>query len=242
MKNKMIIVQMKDLCKCPKPERKKEFFERLEKEGLPRRQPAVMSQGEFLICQLFYIEKWLWLLSGALLLFLIWGCSRNAGNYPFALTPLLAGGMLAETERSRRWKMDELECAARFSLRSILLTRMFLVGLVNTVGLLVVILVIRPFLAYSLPRVFLYMMVPYLTASFLGSLYERKNRRDAGVGSLVICILSSAVYAAAPRFFSYLYEKSFTILWAAAFILLAGSFAFSMREYIHEMEDMVWNS
>lgn len=242
MKNKMIIMQMKELCRYPEPERKKEFFEGLEKQGWLRRQSAVMSQGEFLICQLFYIEKWLWLFSGALLLFLIWVCTRNAGNYPFALTPLLAGGMLAETERSRRWKMDELECASRFSLRSILLARMFLVGLVNTAGLLAAILAVRPFLTYSLPRVFLYMMVPYLTASFLGSLYERKNRRDAGLGSLVICMLSSAVYAATPHFFSYLYEKSFTILWAAAFILLAGSFAFSMREYIHEMEDLVWNS
>jgi len=89
--------------------------------------------------------------------------------------------------------------------------------------------------------VFLYMMVPYLLAAFLGSLYERKKRTDAGLGSIVICTLSSAVFAAAPIFMSSLYEESLTIIWAAAFILLICSLAVSVREQMREMEEPVWN-
>jgi len=241
MNNEMIIVRMKELCIAPKSEGKNEFFSRLEEKGLPCRRPVVMSHGEFLTGQLGYIDKWIWVLSGALLVFIIWCCSQNTGNFPFALTPLLAGGMLIETGRSHRWKMDELEYASRFSLRSIVLARMFLIGLIDTAGLLVVIAVVRSYLTYSLFRVFLYMMVPYLMASFLGSVYERKRRKDAGLGSFAICLLSSGAFAAVPFFAGHLYEKSMTFLWTAAFFLLASSFVVNIRGYLKDMEEPVWN-
>ena len=241
MNNEMIIAQMKEICRSGGPEGKREFFRELRARGLLHRRPVAMSHGEFLAGQLCYIEKWVWLLSGMLMLFIILACSRNTGNYPFALTPFLAVGILAETGRSYRWKMAELEYAARFSLRSIVLARMFLVGLIDTAGLLIVTAVVRSYLTYSLIRVFLYMMVPYLLAAFLGSLYERKKRTDAGLGSIVICLLSSAVFAAAPIFMSSLYEESLTIIWAAAFILLICCLAVSVREQMREMEEPVWN-
>lgn len=241
MNDEKMIARMKELCSAPEPVGKRVFFSSLRERDLPLGQPAVMSHREFLTGQLSYIQKRIWILSGFLMLFIIWGCSRSAGNYPFALTPLLAGGMLMETGRSRRWKMDELEYASRFSLRSIVLARMFTVGLADTSGLLMVIIVVRPYLTYSLFRIFLYMMVPFLTASFLGSLYERKKRRDGGLGSLAICILSSVAFAAAPLFSGCLYEERLTIIWTIGFIFLAVGFTGSMRGYIREMEEPVWN-
>ena len=122
-----------------------------------------------------------------------------------------------------------------------MLARMFLVGVVETAGLLVVIWVVRPWFSYSLIRVFLYMMVPYLCACLLGSLYERKHRADNGWGSIAICILSSAFFAAAPFVYSRLYEERLTILWAAAFALLVCGLAGSMRKWACGMEGPVWN-
>lgn len=241
MNNKRLIAQLKKVSSVPVPERKEEFFRTLAQQGLLRRQSVVMNHGEFLAGQLCYIEKWIWLLSGLLLLFIVWLCSRNPGSHPFALTPLLAAGVLLETERSRRFRMAELEYAARFSLRSIVFARMFLVGLMDTAGLLIVVAWVRSYFPYHLLRVFLYMMVPYLTASFLGSVYERKMRTDAGFGSLAVCILSSAVFAAAPFVFRQLYEESLTAAWAAAFLLLTVSLGVSVRDHMHEMEEPVWN-
>ena len=146
-----------------------------------------------------------------------------------------------ETGRSFRWKMAELEYTARFSLRSVMLARMFLVGIVETAGLLVVIWVVRPWFSYSLIRVFLYMMVPYLAASLLGSVYERKNRSDNNWGSIIICFLSSGLFAAAPYYLSSLYEERFTVIWTVAFILLVFSLVVSMRRWICELEEAVWN-
>ena len=241
MDNDRIIEQLKEICQTPEAEKKKVFFQGLEERGLTARRPEAINHGEFLLRQFFYVGKWIWLLSAVLLLCITGICYGNTGNYPFALTPLLAAGILVETGRSFRWKMAELEYTARFSLRSVMLARMFLVGIVETAGLLVVIWVVRPWFSYSLIRVFLYMMVPYLAASLLGSVYERKNRSDNSWGSMIICFLSSGLFAAAPYCLSSLYEERFTVIWTVAFILLVFSLVVSMRRWICELEEAVWN-
>lgn len=241
MNEKRLILQIRDLCDSPQPEKKRDFFLRLKEQGMINPRQTVMSHRKFLTGQLFYIEKRTWFLSAVLLLFITWICYRNPGNYPFALSPLLALEILLETGRSSRWKMAEFELAARFSLRSVILARLFLFGMVNTAGLLIVILIVRPCFSYSLLRVFLYMMVPYLIASWLGSAYERMHRMDQGLGSTIICILSSAFFAAAPAFFNQLYEERLTVFWAAAFVLMACSLAVNLREWVRNMEEPVWN-
>ena len=241
MNNERLISQIRELCQPPQPESKEQFFQFIKDQGLTNKRSAVMSHREFLLGQLPYIEKWAWIMSGVLLLFITWICYQNSGNYPFALTPLLAAGILLETRRSHRWKMAELEHAARFSLRSVILARLFLIGAVDTAGLMIVIMIVRPFFSYSLLRVFLYMMVPYLAASWLGSIYERTHRTDRGWGSLLICCGASAFFAAAPALFAQLYEERLTIFWAAAFVLMTCSLAVSLREWTRNMEEPVWN-
>lgn len=241
MKREMFDGRMREICISPEPEGKGEFFRCLNEQGLLNRRPAVIDHKEFLAIQLFYIEKWLWALSGSMLLLITWVCSRNAGNYSFALTPLLAAGILLENRRSGRWKMTELEQAARFSARSVLLARAFLLSTVNTAGLLAVIWAVRSFFSFSPVRVFLYMMVPYLTASLLGSVYERRHRKDQGLGSVVVCILSSVFFASLPFFFNALYEERLTVLWAAAFILMLCGLTACIREGIAEKGEPIWN-
>lgn len=246
MDNKKLIIELRKICQTPETERKKEFFQglaeqKLTEQNLADRRRFVMSHGEFLLGQLFYIQKRSWALSAVILLFITGICGRNPGYCPFALTPLLAAVILVETERSFRWKMAELEHAARFSLKSIVLARMFLVGIVDTVGLLVVICVVRPYFSYSLIRLFLYMMVPYLSASLAGSVYERKRRTDHDWGIIMICILSSAFFSAAPVICDWLYEEKLTIIWAAAFFILMSSLVSSISGWVRELEEPVWS-
>lgn len=241
MKNKRLISLIRESCHWPQPENKTEFFQRLKEQEMITRRLPVMSHGQFLASQLLYIGVWLWILSGFVLFFITWLCYRHPGNHPFALTPLLAAGILLGTKRSFRWKMTELEQAARFSVRSVILARMFLLGAVNTVGLLLVVLLVRPVFSYSVIRVFLYIMVPYLTASWLGLLYERMHRMDQGTGSTLICILSSAFFGIAPAFFSRLYEEPLTAFWAAAFIVTVCGLAGNLREWAGNMEEPIWN-
>ena len=241
MDNDRIIEHLKEICWTPEPEEKKAFFQGLEERGLTARRPEAINQGDFLLRQFLYVGKWIWFLSAVLLLCITGICYGRTGNYPFDLSPLLAVGILVETGRSFRWKMAELEYTARFSLRSVMLARMFLVGVVETAGLLVVIWVVRPWFSYSLSRVFLYMMVPYLAASLSGSVYERKNRSHSGWGSIIICFMSSGLFAAAPYCLSSLYEERFSFIWTVAFILIIICLFVSVRRWICELEEPVWN-
>ena len=137
--------------------------------------------------------------------------------------------------------MTELEQAARFSARSVMLARTFLLGVINTAGLMIIIPVITRFYAYPVLRIFLYMMVPYLTAAFLGSLYERKYRTDQGWGSVLICILSSVAFASVPLFFRQLYEERLLVLWAAVLILMICGLTVCIWKSISEKEEPVWS-
>ena len=121
MDNDRIIEHLKEICWTPEPEEKKAFFQGLEERGLTARRPEAINHWDFLLRQFFYVGKWIWLLSAVLLLCITGICYGSTGNYPFALTPLLAVGILVETGRSFRWKMAELEYTARFSLRSVML-------------------------------------------------------------------------------------------------------------------------
>ena len=132
MNDEKMIIRIREICNSPQPEHKREFFQYLKEQKMLNQRLPVMSHGEFLAGQLLYIGKWIWIFSGLLLLFITWICYRHPGNYPFALTPFLALGILFETRRSFRWRMAELEHAARFSLRSVMLARLFLAGTVNT--------------------------------------------------------------------------------------------------------------
>ena len=241
MNHKDIAEEMKKSYISQTPDRKTEFFRSMKEKGLLNQRPHVISHKEFLAVQFLYLEKWTWVLSGFLLLFIIWICSRQSGNYPFALTPLLAAGILFETGRSRRRNMTELEQAARFSARSVMLARVFLLGAGNTAGLMIVIFAVRSFFSYSLIRVFLYMMVPYLTASLLGSLYERRYRGDPGWGSVLICILSSVFFTAVSYFFNLLYEDRLVLFWASALILMICGLTVCIRRNISEREEPAWN-
>ena len=119
--------------------------------------------------------------------------------------------------------------------------RDWVVGAVDTVGLMAVAWIVRPALPYSLIRVLLYMTVPYLTASLSGSVYERKRRPDGGWGSVAICALSSVLFAAATACCDRLYDEGLALLWGAALLLLACCLTVNTLKWMREMEEPIWN-
>ncbi len=119
---------LKTVFAAPPPLRKKEFLQKTAPV------PAKLSLFSFLLVQLRYIRKHVWILAALIFGFLfsvsfilsadrIWALS--------AFTPLLALLTVAETGRSEIYEMAELEMATRFSLRSVLLARLCILGLNN---------------------------------------------------------------------------------------------------------------
>ena len=96
-------------------------------------QPQI-SLFRFIFVQASYVRKISWVLSGLILLLALFcACNINEGTLWVisAFVPIL--GLLAVTEgnRSMTYGMSEFEMSARFSLKSVVLARMSILGLTN---------------------------------------------------------------------------------------------------------------
>lgn len=115
----------------PPPQRKTVFLRTLPQPDL--------SLGTFLWNQIPYLRKRTWLLSCGVLLPAVWGGSCMNPNVLWitaALLPFVALLAVTEGTRSAVYGMEELELATRFSLKSVLLARLCLVGSLHAVLLL----------------------------------------------------------------------------------------------------------
>ena len=101
MDNGMIKRQIRELCRSPQPERKAEFFLNMKDQGLLKKPPFSFEPGRIPGGTDPYTSK---KDMGALgippSVHRMGICRYSPGHYPFALTPLLAAGVLVETRRS----------------------------------------------------------------------------------------------------------------------------------------------
>ena len=129
-KEKQLQEALKRFYEAPPPKEKGRFLEFLSQE-LPSPGPG---RGSFLRVQAGYIGKWNWGISLAVLLAGIWAAdsgSRELFQLIAAAVPFLALALAAETGRSARYGMEELELAARFSLKAVVAARMGILGIGN---------------------------------------------------------------------------------------------------------------
>ena len=110
----------------PKPQGREDFLKGIE--------TPQMTMLEFFLSQVGYIRPWGWLLSlgiFAAALRILWRQPPQAVWMVAALLPFAALSTVMELNRSARYQMEELELAARFSLRAVILARMSILGFGN---------------------------------------------------------------------------------------------------------------
>lgn len=222
----------------PPPVRKREFLRKL---------PAKSGQswGPFLLSQLGCIRKRVWCLDAAALALVLLGggaLEENMLGLLSALMPLLAAAVIAESGRSQRFCMAELEQAARFSLKSVTLARLSLLGAVNAVLFGILTAAGSRYLGSSWLCVGVYALCPYMMTSLLALWVSRRFRGRDGDALLlgVGVILSAGVFFAADTA-SWLYAGRYFGRWAAAAAVLT---AWVLREnirFIQKMEGSIWN-
>ena len=95
-----------------------------------------LSLGGFLAAQAGYIRKWNWALAAAIFLLAL-VVTRAWGSFSVwvlsSCVPLLALSTVSEGSRSVRFGMDELEQSALFSLKTVVLARLGILGIGNLV-------------------------------------------------------------------------------------------------------------
>lgn len=204
--------QLREIYAAPPPVNKRRFFRELP--------PPSMSTGYILWQQFSHIPISSWFASVAMLLAVL--CLRKFYSEEMiemvlALTPFLATVSVVESFRSRMHGMEELEMSSRFSLKSILLARMCIMGIENIlVGLLVALLV-----PGNMFQIVLRLFVFYFLSAYA---CFRVVRGMAGKEGIVVCFGVAAVgsvfifYCLAG--FPILYLHKYDSLWLMAGVIM----------------------
>lgn len=187
----------------PKPLHKRAFMRTIAPRQL------TLGNIAFIRTQIGYIRGWTWLVST---LIFAAGVLR-AGLFSTdqfwmlpAMMPLLALTVVTECGRSEAFDMAELEMATRFSLKSVLLARMAILGMEN---LVIFVLLVPTGIwrqNFGAIQAGMYLLVPYLLMTFLGLWIVRRLRGREEVYiciGIAVCIsfLVMLVYESLPQLF-----------------------------------------
>ncbi len=194
-------------------ELRKVFEAPTRKEEFLKKLPRTeISNLSFVMAQLGYIPKYVW------------------GIFSFTFGIALVYGCFME------------KVTARFSLKSVVLARMGILGISH---LLLLMFLIPVCAVHNLATVFqggLYVLVPYMLTVFIG-LWT--TRRVHGMESLYIC-MGIAVGVSGMNFFArsifpILYEMEYMTIWIIGFIILIILVVREMKKSIEQTEELAWS-
>lgn len=228
---------LREAFEAPAPTRKKEFFKKVPQTEI--------SNLSFAISQIGYIPKYIWGIFA-----LTFGAAVVCGSVMekdvlwiiSALVPFIALSILTENVRSGAYRMAELEMTARFSLKSVMLARMGILGAAH----LMLLAFLIPFCAvHHLASVFqvgLYILVPYMLTAFLGLWAIRKI---SGAESIYVCmgvaVGVSGMNMFTHRIFPAVYEMKYTSIWLIGFAFLVVLAAREIKRSIRQTEELAWS-
>lgn len=218
----------------------------VKKEAFLRsvRTPSI-SGFTFLCQQAAYIRKRIWILSVLLFAVSLFGAAFLEKNMLWCICsfmPLLALSVITESGRSETFGMAELELSTRFSLRSVVLARL---GILGTANLLLLCLLLP--LAFmnsraTLLQTALYMMCPYLLTAFSGLWTMRRIRGRESVflcAGIAVCISFGNILI--HQAFPSMYDGIHLLWWAAALMLCTAGAVRQCCGMIKQTEELTWN-
>ena len=210
---------LKKAYEIPQPSGKDAFIKRLR--------PRKITIHEFLITQVCYIRKVIWGFSIVILLISALGVQR----FPEEIVKLIGSVLpfsavlgILETYRSYTHKMNELEQATRFSLRSVLYARLLIIGIMNTAVILISAIILSSGSGVSVVFVIAKLMIPYLLTMALGLHVERsvygRNNNYISFGIAAAVSLLTFWLDVMGRSFIIALSESITVAVAVALLVL----------------------
>lgn len=224
---------LKQMFAAPEPQRKRAFL-----WSLPRQKAGL---GTLLFSQAAFIRKWVWAVSFLLFGSVVWLAQYTKQECIWMLSAVMPFGallLILEFARSAAYDMAELEMTSRFSLRTVLLARMSMLGAAQLLGLIPAAIVLEAQLFTS----GVYILVPYFLTAVLGlvvvrHLPGRENMYVCGCISGGVCALGPILRLYVPE----LYGAESAVWWLLAAVLLV---AVLMKEYgrtMNHLEELAWN-
>lgn len=222
---------------APKSQQKWEFIAKWKR-------PEIYI-GKMILLQLRYLSKW-----NVICSLLLFGIMTVAAGYVrpsvlgalYAMVPFLVVLSVTESMRSFRFGMTELEGTALFSLKSIIMMRMLLLGFGNLLCLFLFAFIREE----NVGMEFIHLLVPYfMTASGGLSIF----RRHSGMTGNYICLGWSAGISALQYYIYYIYQNiylaEYNTIWLLACVLLAAALGREMKKTFSvitkQKEDLAWD-
>lgn len=237
MKNELREI-LKEIMEAPAPERKQEFLCRI---GKMQTVTSRISYGKFVTSQFFYIGKRGWLISVLSFAGIYFVCAATDKKVLWAfsaMVPFLAVSFLAESLRSEICEMAELEMATRFSLRSLIMARMEIMGFAHLLLLGLSVFAGHWLEGMPLLSTGVYLLVPYLLTNTAGLYLARRVR---GRECLYAVLAVAVVIAVIPQIAKLLYEEELFIWWLAALGILSVLVAKEWKRNMERWEEYTWS-
>lgn len=225
---------LKAAFEAPAPLGKKEFLYKLT--------PPRVSVMEFAFAQAAYIRRWSRCasvlvfavsLTGAVVFSvdMVWAIS--------ALAPLMALALVSECSRSERYEMEELEMVTRFSLRSVVLARLGVLGMENLAAFCLLLPIGMRNNELGILQAGTYIIVPFLLTTFLSLCVTRRFRGQEGtyIGvTIAVCVSITAFYThmRVPA----LYGKDCLVWWVIGMLLLGAGTVGQYKYMIKRTEEL----
>ena len=224
---------------APKPDqREKERFLRT----LPQPQISIFR---FILVQASYIRKITWFLSGLILLLALFGACRISQDTLWvvsAVVPILGLLTVTEGNRSMMYGMSEFEMSTRFSLKSVVLARMSILGLINFALIAVLTPLCRIGNNFSLLQTGMYLMVPYiLTVNFSLWIARRVNGKETVYGCMCVAVIVSGINTGLHFVTDLVYQEIYISWWIILSIFLFIGMAYEIYCTIKRTEEYTWN-
>lgn len=240
--NRRLKVGLQTAFEAPKPDKQ-------EKDRFLRTLPQPrISMLQFILMQAAYLRKRTLILS-LLLLFIALDASYWIGtNTLWAVSdfiPFLALLAVAESTRSMRYGMGEFEMYTRFSLKSVVLARMGVLGMLDVVtlcGCIPLCYIGRNAAVIPVLQTAIYLFVPYLLTVNVCLWITRHFRgREAVYACMGIAALVSAVNAGLHFFAGYVYQSAYFKWWLILSALSAGAVIYETYRTIKQTEEPIWS-
>ena len=218
----------------------------VRREAFLRTVPAAqIGHMRFMITQIGYIKKWTWAVSAAafaIAFYVALSIGKDTVWVISAIVPFIALAFTTENAKSAAYDMEELETASRFSLRSVMLARMGILGFFHMILLCLFILLCRRGSTYTFLQTGVYLTVPYLLTTTLGlTAVRRIHGRESMYVCMGIAVLVSAFHMILTGSVRLLYHEKYFSWWVMAFIALFVLMIAECHKIMNRMEEPVWN-
>lgn len=233
---------IKDAFAAPKPLKKQEFLQKISYSQVCH---SEISFGRFMWQQASYIRKRAWASSFIIFMVaLIGGCfmEKDVLWLLSAMMPFLAITAIAENIRSEIYGMFELEMATRFSLKSVVLARMGVLGVLHSGTLCLITILGWREGATDVFQTGVYLLVPYLLTDVGGLWLVRKIRgREAVYASMVLAFVIGAFPVISRYAMTMLYGEQYFGWWLTALAVLSVGIVSEWKKNLKRTEELEWS-